>query len=209
MCAFGGFENESSRAILNFLKFVSQLLRNSWQHGITAIKTWQYRGCHKGFGSINCEYMSNLTHSKRFHVGRLTYFTNLLFHGELVLKSHTQILDWSWETNIVFTDVDWEWKIWWVLRINEQCLSFSFVELWFVLRRTVFYISYTWLHVTDQHPQIVYQWSETEVVCTTETDCDRECAPRIGLYSHSSILVCEEWAIRNRLGPRTKPCGKP
>ena len=58
VCAFGRFENESSRTILNLLKFVNQLLRNPWQQGITIIKAWQNQGCHKGFGSINCEDMS-------------------------------------------------------------------------------------------------------------------------------------------------------
>ena len=59
LCAFGGFENESSRTILNLLKFVNQLLRYPWQQGITVINTWQNQGCHKGFGSINCEDISN------------------------------------------------------------------------------------------------------------------------------------------------------
>ena len=35
VCAFGSFENESSRTILNLLKFVNQLLRNPWQQGLT------------------------------------------------------------------------------------------------------------------------------------------------------------------------------
>ena len=59
VCAIGGFENESSRTVLNLLKFVNQLLRNPWQQEITVLKAWQNQGCHKGFGSINCEDMSN------------------------------------------------------------------------------------------------------------------------------------------------------
>ena len=89
VCAFGGFENESSRTISNLLKFVNHLLRNPWQQGITVIKAWQNQGCHKGFGSINCEDMSNWANSTQFRVGGLTYFTNLLFHGELVITNHT------------------------------------------------------------------------------------------------------------------------
>ena len=69
VCAFGSFENESSRTMLNLLKFVNQLLRNPWQQGITVIKAWQNQGCHKGFGSIICEDMSNWANS-----------THILFH---------------------------------------------------------------------------------------------------------------------------------
>ena len=88
MCAFGAFENESSRTIFNLSKFVKQLLRNPWQQGITVIKAWQNQGCHKGFGIINREDMSNWANSTQFQLGGLTYFTNL-FHGELVIKNHT------------------------------------------------------------------------------------------------------------------------
>ena len=79
MCAFGGFENESSRTVLNFPKFVNQLLRNPWQQEITVIKAWQNQGCHKGFGSINCEDRPNWANSTWLQVDRLTYFTHLLF----------------------------------------------------------------------------------------------------------------------------------
>ena len=89
MCAFKGFENEWSRTILNLLKFVNQLLRNPWQQGVTVIKAWQNQGCHKGCGSIHCEDMSNWANSTQFQVGRLTRLTNLLFHGELVIKKYT------------------------------------------------------------------------------------------------------------------------
>ena len=89
VCAFGRFENESSRTILNLLKFVDQLLRNPWQQGITVIKAWQNQGCHKGLGSINCEHMSNWTNSTQFQIGELAYFTNLLFRWEIVIKNHT------------------------------------------------------------------------------------------------------------------------
>ena len=158
VCAFGGFENESSRTILNLLKFVNQLLRYPWQHGITVIKAWQNQGCHKGFGSFNCEDMSNWANSTQFQVGGLTYFTNLLFHGELVIKNHTKIPDWSWKTNIILADCDWEWKVWLVLRINEKCLSFSFIQLQFVLRHPEFHIMYTWLHVTKQRVKL-FMWN--------------------------------------------------
>ena len=66
VCAIGGFENESSRTVLNLLKFVNQLLRNPWQQEIIVIKAWQNRGYHKGFGCINCEDMSNWTNSTQF-----------------------------------------------------------------------------------------------------------------------------------------------
>ena len=80
MCAFGGFENESSRAILNLLKFVNQLLRNFRQQRVTVIKTCQYQGCHKNLSSINCDDVSTLTNSMKFNVGRPANY------GELIVK---------------------------------------------------------------------------------------------------------------------------
>ena len=71
MCAFGRFENESSRTILNLLKFVNQLLRNPWQQGITVIKAWQNQGfvCVYGFDFFfKCSFISN---SYKYFDGRL------------------------------------------------------------------------------------------------------------------------------------------
>ena len=45
---------------------------------VTVLKTWQYQGCDKGFGSLNCEDMSNWANSTQLQVGRLTHFINVM-----------------------------------------------------------------------------------------------------------------------------------
>ena len=54
---------------------------------VTVVKTWQYHGCDKGVGGLNCENMSNWANSTQLQVGRLTHLTNL-FHRELVIENH-------------------------------------------------------------------------------------------------------------------------
>ena len=121
VCAFGGFENESSRTILNLLKFVNQLLRYPWQQGITVIKAWQNQGYHKGFGSINYEDMSNWANSTQFQVK--VQFQNLI-QNEKVWKVGLQdgrfvygvLLTNVKDFKMTLHDVPWAW---YGLKISE------------------------------------------------------------------------------------------